>query len=148
MCFLSIFPSLRLYPVIVAGGELHRSISIGICMAAAVWARGRRLVAAQIGTEIASVVLSFAVEKWGAVGSWGQSTVAVRVVKVIGVVRSVVAVAAVHGGGVVVVRRAWSIVVVHVDSLISLFVVRRHGKGSLVGIDVLPPTELAVIVAR
>lgn len=115
-------------------------------MVAAVRARRRRLVGAHIGTESASIVFSFTVEKGGAVGSWWQSAVAVGVVKVIGVVRGVVAVAAVHASVVVVVS-ARSIVVVHVDSLISLFVMGRHGEGSLIGIDVLAAADFATIIA-
>lgn len=147
ICFRSIsLPLSRLYPVVVTCGELHRAIGISVCMVAAVRAGRRCLVGADIGTESASMVFSFTVEKGGAVGSWWQSAIAAWVVKIIGVVRGVVAVAAVHASGVVVVR-AWSIVVVHVDSLVSLFVMGRHGEGSLIGIDVLAAADLATIIA-
>lgn len=115
-------------------------------MVAAVRTGRRCLVGAEIGTKSASIVFSFTVEKGGAVGSRRQSTVAVGVVKVIRVVRGVVAVAAVHASVVVVVG-ARSIVVVHVDSLISLFIMGRHGEGGLVRIDVLAAADFATIIA-
>lgn len=148
ICFRSISLSLSsLYPVVVTSGELHRAIGISICMVAAVRAGRRCLVrGADIGTESASMVFSFTVEKGVAVGSWRQSAIAAWVVIIIGVVRGVVAVAAVHASVVVIVR-AWSIVVVHVDSLVSLFIMGRHGEGSLVGIDVLAAADLATIIA-
>lgn len=105
----------------------------------------RAEIGAEVATEIAAVVLSLAVEKGAAVASRGESAVAVGVVKVIGVVGSVVTVAAVHGGVVVVV--AWSIMVIHVDPLVSLLVVRCHGKCSLIRVDVVATADLAAVVA-
>lgn len=147
ICFLSIsLPFSRLYPVVVTSGELHRAIGISVCVVTAVRAGRRRLMVADISAESASMVFSFTVEKGGAVGSWRQSTIAVGIVKVIRVVRGVVTVAAVHAGVVVVVS-ARTIVVVHVDSLISFFIVGRHGESSLVRVDVLAATDFATIVA-
>lgn len=100
----------------------------------------------KVGAESTSVVLRLAVEQGVAVAARGESAVAVRVVKVIGVVRTVVAVAAVHAGVVIVVTGG--IVVVHVDSLVGLVVVGSHGKGSLVGVDVVATANLAAVVAR
>ena len=94
-----------------------------------------------------AVVLGIVIEH--GVVSWGKSAEAVRII-VISAIGVGIAVARVAAVAALVVATAVGttrgLVIVHVNSLVSLVAVRSHGESSLVGVDVVG-AHLAVVVA-
>lgn len=129
-------------PVVVGGGELGRHILVWVTacrVGVAGWHRGRG------ATMVLGVVLKERVV------SWGKGTKAIGII-VIGAVGVGIAVAGVAVVAAVVVATttvgaACGLMIVHVDSLVSLVAVRSHGESSLVRVNVVA-AHLTVVVAR
>lgn len=129
-CGVEPLPRLSLNAIIVGRRELRRII-IRARGCASASASVRRGSGANSGAVLGVCVKHV-------IGAGRLATVAVGVAEVIGAV----------GVGMAVLVAGEGIVVVHVDTLIGLVVMGRHGEGRLVGINVLTTTDFAVVVTR
>lgn len=108
---------------------------------------GWRTAGAVLGLAVEEVAVLVVVAMAAGEGAIAAGVVVISAVRIgisVAVVGAVVKSASARSSVAAVCR----IMVVHVDPLVSFLVVGRHGKGSLVGVDVLPAPDLTVVVTR